>query len=59
LKEILEQYAGYNKWANEQIIDTVAALPAELLDQNIQSSFNSLRLTVTICGIQNTSGGSG
>jgi uncharacterized damage-inducible protein DinB len=46
VKEILQQYAEYNKWANDKIIDIISALPSELIDKTVESSFNSLRLTI-------------
>lgn len=46
MKEILQQFAGYNKWANDKIIDAIAGLPAELTDKPVESSFRSLRLTI-------------
>jgi uncharacterized damage-inducible protein DinB len=46
LKELLDQYAVYNNWANRIIIDTINSLPIELVDKPLESSFGSIRLTL-------------
>jgi uncharacterized damage-inducible protein DinB len=46
LKEILVQYASYNLWANTRIVDKLSALPAEVLQKEVPSSFSSLHLTL-------------
>ena len=46
MKEILEQYASYNVWANQTLLKPVLAMHETKLLQNIPSSFNSIRLTV-------------
>lgn len=40
------QYAEYNYWANEQMIDLILHLPAEQVHHLITSSFNSLFSTM-------------
>lgn len=40
------QYADYNRWANEQMINLILGLPDEKIRQKISSSFNSLYATM-------------
>jgi uncharacterized damage-inducible protein DinB len=46
MKELLKQYAAYNLWATQQILDTVSLLPEEKIKEKLPSSFNSLFETV-------------
>jgi uncharacterized damage-inducible protein DinB len=46
MKDILLSYAAYNHWANNRITDVLKKLPDEQLDQEMVSSFGSLRKTV-------------
>jgi len=46
MKQIFDQYALYNVWANERIIDTILKLPEEMLFKTVASSFSSLQLTL-------------
>lgn len=46
MKEILQQCAGYTIWANQKIFDCIANLSEEQADQEITSSFSSLRKTI-------------
>jgi len=47
MKELLLQYARYNVWANKRIIDALLKIDdEEILDQQVESSFPSLRATV-------------
>ena len=46
MKELLNQYARYNQWANKQMINTLLQMPAGAVDKEIESSFPSLRKTV-------------
>ncbi len=46
MKELLKQYAAYNCWASQRIIDVLLALPEEKQLTEIPSSFNSLHKTV-------------
>lgn len=46
MKEVFQQYATYNAWANEKIAETIKALPSNLIDKTVESSFSSLRLTI-------------
>jgi uncharacterized damage-inducible protein DinB len=46
MKELLLQLARYNAWANGKMIDLLKTVPAPLLDQELASSFPSLRKTV-------------
>lgn len=46
MKELLQQYARYNVWANKQLIDVLQKLDNEQLDAEIKSSFPSIRKTV-------------
>jgi uncharacterized damage-inducible protein DinB len=55
VKDILQQYALYNKWANDKVIDIVSTLPSALIDKTVESSFSSLRLTIThVCEADST-----
>lgn len=46
LPELLKDYARYNTWANEQLLNWLFSKPLELLEREIASSFPSLRLTL-------------
>src|SRR4051812_4465983 len=46
MKELFLQYAGFNVWANQLLLDAINALPEEKQKQEIESSFNSLYKTV-------------
>lgn len=46
MKEVLEQYASYNVWANQTLLKPVLAMDETKLLQIIPSSFNSIRSTV-------------
>ena len=46
MKELLKQYAAYNFWASQRIIDVMLTLPEEKQLAEIPSSFNSLYKTV-------------
>jgi len=42
MKELLKQYAAYNVWATQRIVDIILALPEEKQLAEVPSSFNSL-----------------
>lgn len=46
MKELLKQYAAYNCWASQRVLDVVVALPEEKQTAEIPSSFNSLYKTI-------------
>lgn len=46
MKEICNQLASYNVWANQKMIDVIAALPLEIQQKTIASSFAGLYLTL-------------
>jgi uncharacterized damage-inducible protein DinB len=46
MKELLQQLAAYNIWANQRILEVILALPEEKQKQEIPSSFKSLYHTV-------------
>ncbi len=46
MKELLKQYAAYNSWASQRILDIIIALPEEKQLAEVPSSFNSLYKTV-------------
>jgi uncharacterized damage-inducible protein DinB len=46
MKELLKQYAAYNGWANQRILDVIVVLPEEKQLAEIPSSFSSLFKTV-------------
>ncbi len=45
MKEMLSQYAAYNCWANERLLQVVLSLPEEKQQQEVKSSFGSLYAT--------------
>lgn len=46
MKELLKQYAAYNIWASQRILDMILGLPEEKQLADVPSSFNSLYKTV-------------
>lgn len=46
MKELLLQYAEYNVWANKRMVDLFVTLDESLANQEIVSSFSSIRTTV-------------
>ncbi|MEO6000934.1 MAG: DinB family protein [Chitinophagaceae bacterium] len=46
MKEILEQYATYNLWANQRLINCILLLPEEQRVRESLSSFSSLHKTL-------------
>ena len=46
MKELLKQYAAYNCWASQRIIDVMLTLPGEKQMAEVPSSLNSLYKTV-------------
>jgi uncharacterized damage-inducible protein DinB len=46
MKQLLEQYAAYNTWANKRIVETAGLLSEEQINQEIVSSFSSIYKTV-------------
>lgn len=46
MKQIFEQYASYNVWANQKMIDVVLTLTEDTLQKPVTSSFSSLQLTL-------------
>jgi uncharacterized damage-inducible protein DinB len=46
MKELLDQYAGYNSWANKKILELAETLDAEQQHREIASSFSSLYKTI-------------
>ena len=46
MKKILVQYAAYNVWANQRIVDCITNLPDEQINREVNSSFKSLFLTL-------------
>jgi uncharacterized damage-inducible protein DinB len=46
MKELLKQYAAYNTWATQKIVDLIVSLPEEKHLSEIPSSFNSLYKTI-------------
>jgi len=45
MKELLQQYAAYNIWANKIIFERISKLPEEKITQEIVSSFPSIYKT--------------
>jgi uncharacterized damage-inducible protein DinB len=46
MKELLQQYTAYNRWANKKITDRISQLSDEQVNQEIVSSFPSVYKTV-------------
>lgn len=46
MKELLKQYAAYNVWAHQRIMDLLIILPEDKQVAEIPSSFNSLLKTI-------------
>lgn len=46
LKELLQQYAAYNLWANKLILNAVSHLPEEKINEAIPNSFPGIFKTV-------------
>ena len=46
MKEILVQFAAYNLWANQRLIKLINTIEAGLTEQEIYSSFVSIKLTL-------------
>jgi len=46
MKKIMVQYAQYNVWANQRIMDAILKLPEELTNQPVVSSFPTIRATM-------------
>jgi uncharacterized damage-inducible protein DinB len=42
MKELLKQFAAYNIWANQKLLDIILDLPEEKQKQELPSSFKSL-----------------
>jgi uncharacterized damage-inducible protein DinB len=46
MKQLLQQYATYNIWANKLITEKIAPLPTEILHKEMNSSFGSIYKTI-------------
>lgn len=46
MKEILVQFAAYNLWANQRLIKPINSIEAGLTEQQINSSFGSIKFTL-------------
>ena len=46
MKQLLQQYAAYNLWANKIITERIAQLPIETIHKEMSSSFGSIFKTV-------------
>jgi uncharacterized damage-inducible protein DinB len=46
MKDLLQQFAAYNIWASQKIMEMILALPEEKQMDEVPSSFNSLYKTV-------------
>ena len=46
MKQLLQQYAAYNTWANKKILETAKLLSEEQINKEIVSSFPSVYKTV-------------
>lgn len=46
MKEILQQYAAYNIWANKTMFDRISKLPEQKMTEEVPGSFPSLYKTI-------------
>ena len=46
MKEVLEQFAGYNIWANQKMTDLIQSLPDEISTKILSSSFATIHATL-------------
>ena len=46
MKQLFQQYAGYNLWANKTLLERINQLPNEIIEKESESSFNSVYKTV-------------
>ncbi|MBS1936763.1 MAG: hypothetical protein JSS84_02995 [Bacteroidetes bacterium] len=46
MKQLIDQYAAYNLWANTRLVERLQREPDALLDRHVKSSFPGLRATV-------------
>ncbi|MGZ5134406.1 MAG: DinB family protein [Flavitalea sp.] len=46
MKEILEEFAAYNTWANQKLADLIQTLPDDVLNRNLPSSFTTIHATL-------------
>ena len=46
MKQLLQQYASYNTWANKLMVEKIASLSPQILQKEIPSSFPSIYDTV-------------
>lgn len=46
MKKLLQQYAAYNKWANEELTQLILSLSEEQQRKEVTSSFNGLHKTI-------------
>ena len=42
MKELLQQFASYNVWANKQLIQFIERVPEEIITREVPSSFNTV-----------------
>ena len=46
MKQLLQQYAAYNFWANKIMVERIAQLPEKIITIETKSSYNSIYKTV-------------
>ena len=44
VKEMLQQYAAYNTWATQKLVEVIQPMPMELLEKEIMGSFKCIHL---------------
>jgi uncharacterized damage-inducible protein DinB len=44
VKEMLQQYAAYNTWATQKLVEALQPVPSDLLEKEITGSFSSIHL---------------
>lgn len=46
MKELLQQYASYNRWADRRLVELIDKLPHDLAHREVPSSFSTLYHTI-------------
>jgi uncharacterized damage-inducible protein DinB len=46
MKKLIEEYTGYNHWANQRLVTVLEKLSDEMLEKEISSSFSSIKKTL-------------
>ncbi|HVI45719.1 MAG TPA: DinB family protein [Chitinophaga sp.] len=46
IASLMKNYANYNSWANSRLVEWLRSKPAHVLEQEVPSSFNTIKQTV-------------